>query len=142
MTKTTEKRKILFLCTGNSCRSQMAEGWARKLKGDRVESFSAGIKVHGLNAKAVKVMLEAGVDISGHHSKLLEDLMGVDFDLVITVCDHANETCPLFPGNVQRIHRGFDDPPKLAEGSKTEAEKLAPYRRVRDEIRDFIETLP
>ena len=120
----------------------MAEGWARKLKGDRVESFSAGIKVHGLNAKAVKVMLEAGVDISGHHSKLLEDLMGVDFDLVITVCDHANETCPLFPGNVQRIHRGFDDPPKLAEGSKTEAEKLAPYRRVRDEIRDFIETLP
>jgi len=132
----TGKCKILFLCTGNSCRSQMAEGWARHLKADRIEAYSAGIEKHGLNPLAVKVMAEAGVDISTHKSKLVEELPVKKFDCVITLCGHANETCPYFPG--KKIHKGFDDPPKLAEALKTEAEKLIPYRRVRDEIREFL----
>jgi len=136
------KLKILFLCTGNSCRSQMAEGWARHLKGDVVEPYSAGIETHGLNPDAVQVMAEAGVDISSHHSKRAEDLGGVEFDFVITVCGHAHETCPIFPGRTKVIHVGFDDPPKLAAGAKSEEERLAPYRRVRDEIREFIQGLP
>ncbi len=134
--------RILFLCTGNSCRSQMAEGWTRKLKGDRIEAYSAGIETHGLNPDAVQVMMEAGVDISGHRSKHLSELTDVAFDWVITVCDAANESCPLFPGNVRRYHVSFDDPPKLARDARTEEERLAPYRRVRDEIRGFVETLP
>jgi len=137
---TTNKYKILFLCTGNSCRSQMAEGWARHLKADRIEAYSAGIEKHGLNPLAVQVMAEAGVDISNRKSKLVEELPVKDFDFVITLCGHANETCPFFPG--KKIHKGFDDPPKLAEAATTEAEKLIPYRRVRDEIREFVETLP
>lgn len=136
------KLKVLFLCTGNSCRSQMAEGWARALKGDVIEPYSAGIETHGLNPKAVKVMAEEGVDISGHRSKNVADLMDVPFDYVVTVCGHANETCPMFPGNAKVIHVGFDDPPKLAQQAKTEEEALDCYRRVRDEIRAFIETLP
>lgn len=136
------KLKLLFLCTGNSCRSQMAEGWARHLKGDAIEPYSAGIEKHGLNPNAVKVMAEAGVDISGHYSKTLEDLSDVDFDVVVTVCGHAHETCPVFPGQARVVHVGFDDPPKLAR-RETEPEKaLAHYRRVRDEIRAFVETLP
>lgn len=134
--------KILFLCTGNSCRSQMAEGWCRALKGDRIEPFSAGIKTHGLNPYAVKVMAEAGVDISHHHSKLLAELDGVEFDYVVTVCGHANENCPWFPGATKVVHVGFDDPPQLAAALETESEKLDCYRRVRDEIKGFIETLP
>jgi len=134
--------KVLFLCTGNSCRSQMAEGWARRLKGDQIESYSAGIETHGLNPDAVRVMAEAGVDISGQRSKLVSDLRGVDFDYVVTVCGHAHESCPVFPGKVKVIHVGFDDPPRLAANAKTEEERLIPYRRVRDEIRAFIETLP
>jgi arsenate reductase len=137
-----EKRKILFLCTGNSCRSQMAEGWTRHLKGNLIEPYSAGIEVHGLNPNAVKVMAEAGVDISGHRSKHLDELQDIAFDTVVTVCDHANESCPFFPGNVKRAHRGFDDPPRLARGAKTEEEALDHYRRVRDEIRRFVESLP
>jgi arsenate reductase len=136
------KPKILFLCTGNSCRSQMAEGWARQLKGDQIESYSAGIEAHGLNPDAVRVMAEAGVDISGGRSKLVSELSGVDFDYVVTVCGHAHESCPLFPGKAKVVHVGFDDPPRLAVGAKTEDERLAPYRRVRDEIREFVETLP
>lgn len=136
------KPKVLFLCTGNSCRSQMAEGWARHLKGDRIEPYSAGTHTHGLNPDAVLVMKEAGVDISHHHSKLLSDLSDIEFDYVVTVCGHANENCPVFPGKTQVINAGFDDPPKLAQGARTEAERLAPYRRVRGEIREFIETLP
>lgn len=134
--------KVLFLCTGNSCRSQMAEGWARHLKGDVIEAFSAGIETHGLNPNAVKVMAEAGVDISGHRSKHVDELKEVALDYVVTVCDHANESCPLFPGKTRVVHVGFDDPPRLAKGMKTDEEKLECYRRVRDEIRRFVETLP
>jgi arsenate reductase len=137
-----QKLKVLFLCTGNSCRSQMAEGWARRLKSDRIEAYSAGIEAHGLNPDAVRVMAEAGVDISGHRSKLVGELRGVDLDYVVTVCDNAHESCPLFPGKAKVVHVGFDDPPRLAAGARTEDERLAPYRRVRDEIRAFVETLP
>jgi arsenate reductase len=134
--------KILFLCTGNSCRSQMAEGWTRHLKGDVIEAYSAGIETHGLNPLAVKAMAEAGVDISGQRSKLASELGGVTFDCVVTVCGHANEHCPVFPGKTRVVHVGFDDPPRLAAGAETEEEALAHYRRVRDEIKAFVETLP
>ena len=134
--------KVLFLCTGNSCRSQMAEGWTRHLQGGQIEAYSAGIEAHGLNADAVRVMGEAGVDISGQRSKRVGELRHVDFDYVVTVCGHAHENCPVFPGKAAIIHVGFDDPPRLAADAKTEAERLAPYRRVRDEIRAFVETLP
>jgi arsenate reductase len=137
-----EKLKILFLCTGNSCRSQMAEGWARHLRGDVLEPYSAGIEVHGLNPRAVRVMAEAGVDISGHRSKHVDELRAVPLDYVVTVCDNAHESCPLFSGRTKVVHIGFDDPPRLAVGAKTEEEALAHYRRVRDEIRDFVLTLP
>jgi arsenate reductase len=134
--------KILFLCTGNSCRSQMAEGWARQLKSEQIEAWSAGIETHGLNPNAVMVMAEADVDISGHVSKDLGQLKDVEFDYVVTVCGHAHETCPVFPGRAKVIHHGFDDPPALAKNAETEAEALGHYRRVRDEIRDYVETLP
>ncbi len=134
--------KVLFLCTGNSCRSQMAEGWTRHLHGDSIEAYSAGIETHGLNPLAVKVMAEAGVDISGQKSKLVDSLADVRFDAVVTVCDHARESCPLFPGSARRIHAGFDDPARLARGARTEEEALAHFRRVRDEIKEFVETLP
>jgi len=137
-----DRLKILFLCTGNSCRSQMAEGWARKLKGDVIEAFSAGIETHGLNPNAVKVMAEAGVDISQQHSKHVDELKGVAFDYVVTVCDNAHESCPLFPGKAKVVHVGFDDPPELARKAKTEQEAWDHYRRVRDEIRAFVENLP
>ena len=136
------KLKILFLCTGNSCRSQMAEGWVRALKSDQIEAFSAGIETHGLNPRAVQVMAEAGVDISGHRSKTVADLPTKDFDFVVTVCDHAHESCPLFSVKTKVVHVGFDDPPRLAQNAQNEEEALAPYRRVRDEIRAFVETLP
>lgn len=136
----SDKIKLLFLCTGNSCRSQMAEGWTRHLKGDKIEVRSAGVETHGLNHDAVKVMEEAGVDISGHDSQLIEDLDIQEFDYVITVCGHAGENCPYFPGKV--IHRGFDDPPALARDAADHEEALKHYRRVRDEIRAFVETLP
>ena len=137
-----EKLKILFLCTGNSCRSQMAEGWARYLKSDKIEPYSAGIESHVLNSNAVKVMAEAGVDISNYRSKHIDELMYLSFDYVITLCGHANENCPIFPGKTKIMHVGFDDPPKLAAEAKTEKEALNHYRRVRDEIRDFIKKLP
>ena len=133
-------KKILFLCTGNSCRSQMAEGWGRKLLAERFEVFSAGLEKHGLNPLAVQVMAEAGVDISAQYSKTLDELSDEHFDYVITLCGHANETCPYFPGKV--IHQGFDDPPKLAAEASSEEEALSHYRRVRDEIRDYVKALP
>ena len=136
------KLRVLFLCTGNSCRSQMAEGWTRHLKGDIIEPYSAGIETHGLNPDAVKVMAEAGVDISLHRSKHLDEVKDIDFDFVVTVCDNAHENCPIFPGKTRQVHVGFDDPPKLAENAKTEEETLDCYRRVRDEIKDFVKTLP
>jgi arsenate reductase len=137
-----EKIKILFLCTGNSCRSQMAEGWARYIKGDVLEPYSAGIETHGMNPLAVKAMAEAGVDISGQRSKNVSELVDVPFDYVITVCSSANESCPVFPGKAKVVHVGFDDPPKLARNAKSEQEALGCYRRVRDEIKTFVLTLP
>ena len=137
-----KKLKILFLCTGNSCRSQMAEGWARRLKGDMIDAYSAGIERHGLNPLAVKVMAEAGVDISGQQSKTAEAVKDVPLDYVVTVCGHANEHCPIFPGKAKVVHVGFEDPPKLTKHLPDGEEKMASYRRVRDEIRRFVETLP
>ncbi len=137
-----KKLKILFLCTGNSCRSQMAEGWARTLKGEGIEPYSAGVEVHGMNPRAAAVMAEAGVDISQQRSKHVRELMDVPFDFVITLCGEANESCPVFPGKVRRMHFGFDDPPRLAKEAKTEEEALSCYRRVRDEIREFVQSLP
>jgi len=133
--------RILFLCTGNSCRSQMAEGWARHLKGDMIEPYSAGIETYGLNQNAVRVMAEAGVDISHHRSKQVNELRQLNFDYVITLCDHASEHCPVFPGRSRVVHHGFDDPPRLAREAKTEEEALNHYRRIRDEIRDFVSSL-
>ncbi len=135
------KINVLFLCTGNSCRSQMAEAWLRALQPERFNAYSAGIEQHGLNKLAVQVMAEAGVDISHHQSKSLDDLADVDFDYVFTVCGHAHETCPYFPGSAQVIHVGFDDPPKLAESLTEESEILDCYRRVRDEIKSFIQEI-
>jgi len=138
-----EKIKLLFLCTGNSCRSQMAEGWGRHLKGDIIEAYSAGIETHALDRRAVRVMQEVGVDISGHRSKHLEDVRDVPFDYVVTVCDHAHESCPMWLGGKAKvIHVGFDDPPRLARDARSEEEALSHYRRIRDEIRAFVETLP
>ena len=139
-----DKLKILFLCTGNSCRSQMAEGWARALKGDCIDAFSAGIETHGLNPSAVQVMAEAGVDISSQRSKNVAELMDVPLDYVVTVCGQAHETCPVFSskaGKAKILHVAFDDPPKLAKEAKSEQEALDHYRRVRDEIRAYVETL-
>jgi arsenate reductase (thioredoxin) len=119
----------------------MAEGWARHLKGDLIESYSAGIEAHGLNPLAVKVMAEAGVDISKQRSKMVTGLSEMNFDYVVTVCGDAHESCPVFPYQTKVIHVGFDDPPRLAMDAKTEEERLAIYRRVRDAIGIFIETL-
>ena len=137
-----DKLKILFLCTGNSCRSQMAEGWARKLKGEVFKAYSAGIEKHGLNPRAVEVMSEAGVDISSHRSTTVDELGPVEFDWVVTVCGHADEHCPAFVGTPRIVHVGFDDPPRLAKLATSPAEALEHYRRVRDEIREFVLTLP
>lgn len=120
----------------------MAEGWARQLKSDHLEAFSAGIEKHGMNPHAVKVMAEVGVDITQQHSKTVAEFGTVEFDYVITVCGHANEHCPIFPGKAKVVHVGFDDPPKLSAGLPDGEAKLAIYRRVRDQIRTFVETLP
>lgn len=134
--------RVLFLCTGNSCRSQMAEGWARALRSDSIEPYSAGTDPHEMNLLAVRAMSEAGVDISGHKSKSVDALSGVAFDFVVTVCDSANESCPYFPGHAKIVHFGFDDPPWLAKGAESDDDAMPHYRRVRDEIRQFVETLP
>ncbi len=134
--------KILFLCTGNSCRSQMAEGWTNSLKGDVIEAYSAGIETHGLNPNAVQVMEESGVDISTHTSQLASEFKDTIFDYVVTVCGHAHENCPVYLGKSTVIHVGFDDPPKLAAEVDGKEEKLDCYRAVRDQIRDFVLTLP
>jgi arsenate reductase len=137
-----KKLKLLFLCTGNSCRSQMAEGFTRAIKGNEIEAFSAGIETHGLNPNAVKVMKEAGVDISSHKSQNINKFKDKTFDYVVTVCGHAHETCPFFPGNSKVVHVGFDDPPKLALEFDGEEEKLNCYRKVRDQIKEFVLKLP
>jgi arsenate reductase len=137
---------LLYLCTGNSCRSQMAEGWTRALKSDEITVYSAGIETHGLNPNAVKVMAEAGVDISSQTSQLIDEFKETPLDVVVTVCGHAHETCPWFPADCTVKHVGFEDPPKLARElaaqGASEDEQLEPYRRVRDEIKAFVETLP
>ncbi|MCW8814994.1 MAG: arsenate reductase ArsC [Chlorobium sp.] len=137
-----QKTSVLFLCTGNSCRSQMAEGWARYLHGDILEPYSAGTEIHGMNQNAVLVMSEVGVDISSHHSKNIAEVQNIPFDVIITVCDNAHENCPYFPGRAKRIHAGFEDPPRLAQSIEDKEKKLDCYRKVRDEIRDFIAQLP
>ncbi|MFP4482536.1 MAG: arsenate reductase ArsC [Thermovirgaceae bacterium] len=135
----TEKIRVLFLCTGNSCRSQMAEGWAKALKDDEIDAFSAGTRPAGINPKAIQVMAEAGVDMAGQQSTHVEEYLDGQFDVVITLCGDARDTCPVFPGAVRVIHRGFDDPAR-AEGTKEEI--LEVFRRVRDEIRDFVSAMP
>lgn len=134
--------RVLFLCTGNACRSQMAEGWARYLHPDRLEAWSAGISPHGVDPRAIVVMHEAGVDIGNHASKHVDSVADIGFDLVVTVCDSAAEACPVFPGDVRMLHQGFEDPPRLAQSASSEEEALTHYRRVRDQIRHFIEQLP
>lgn len=132
------EKKILFLCTGNSCRSQMAEAWTNYLQKENFKAYSAGIAPKGVDPRAVKVMTEAGVDISAQSSKDIDSFGDMEFDYVITLCDNANEACPFFPAKTRVLHRGFDDPPKLAEGMQNEEEALNHYRRVRDEIKAFI----
>jgi arsenate reductase len=134
------KRNIMFLCTGNSCRSQMAEGFARKYWGGEFNVYSAGTKKHGMNARAIKVMQEAGVDISTQFSKTTEELPKVNFDYVVTVCDAAKESCPYFPGT-KIVHVGFEDPPALTKSMTQEEDILTVYRRVRDEIESFIKNM-
>ncbi len=136
------KLSVLFLCTGNSCRSQMAEGWTRHLKDDRIEAYSAGIEPHGLNPRAVQVMAEAGVDIRHQRSQHIDEFRGTRLDWIVSVCDRARETCPVLPGHPRQMHVGFDDPPRLAAAAATEEEALSHYRRVRDEIRAFVEQMP
>ena len=139
----SKKISILFLCTGNSCRSQMAEAWARFLKKDIIEPFSAGITAHGLNPDAISVMEELGLNCSEWRSKTLEEMPpGITFDYVITLCDNASQSCPYFPATTAVIHKGFDDPPQLAREATNAIKRLTPYRRVRDEIKTLILSLP
>lgn len=139
----SERPRVLFLCTGNSCRSQMAEGWARAMHGDALDAVSAGTEPSTLNRLAVRAMGEAGIDISAQWSKRVEELRGMGpIDVVVTVCDSAHQSCPVFPGATRVVHVGFDDPPHLAREAANDDEAMPHYRRVRDEIRDFIRTLP
>lgn len=131
------RARVLFLCTGNSCRSQMAEGWARVLAGNAIDAHSAGMHPTGLDPRAARAMAEAGVDISRHASKRAKDVDGV-FDVVVTVCEAADGACPVFPA-ARVVHAGFDDPPRLSAGAASEDEAMGHYRRVRDEIRKFVE---
>jgi arsenate reductase (thioredoxin) len=131
------KKNVLFLCTGNSCRSQMAEGWGKALKADSFNFYSAGTKKHGLNPNAIKVMQEAGVDISNHQSNTTDELPDVKMDFVFTVCSDAHENCPYFPGG-KIIHVGFDDPPRLTKEMTDEEAVFSVYRRVRDEIKEMV----
>ncbi|MBW8016471.1 MAG: arsenate reductase ArsC [Planctomycetes bacterium] len=133
-----ERKKVLFLCTGNSCRSQMAEGWANHLRSKDLIAFSAGVNPGKLNDRAVAVMKEVGVDISSHIPQHVDDFAGLEFDLIVTVCDNAKELCPIFGGKGTVVHNKFDDPSEIIA---TEENTMAEFRRVRDEIRDFIKNL-
>ena len=137
-----EKVRVLYLCTGNSCRSQMAEAFTNILKKNEFEAYSAGVSPKGVDPRAIKAMAEIGIDISGLRSKDSRKFLGLEFDYVITLCDNAREACPYFPARTKVIHRGFDDPPKLAASSGNEEEAMVHYRRVRDEIKAFVESLP
>lgn len=134
-------KKILFLCTGNSCRSQMAEGWCNHLFAGRIQGFSAGVRAQGLNPYAVAAMQEAGVNISDQKSQLLDEFIDEQFDVVLTVCNNAAENCPVFMGAKKTIHCSFDDPPALAAKEEQALAKMSHYHRVRDEIRDYISQL-
>ena len=134
-----EKIKILFLCTGNACRSQIAEGWARELKGNVIDAYSAGIRPIGVSSRTIKVMAEEGVDISMHKSQHVDEFSGIDFNYVVTLCDNAAENCPVFSGKTRIVHKPFDDP-YFASGS--EEQIMATFRKVRDDIKTFIETMP
>jgi arsenate reductase len=136
MKKKPALKKVLFICTHNSARSHMAEGFMNAFHGDRYSAFSAGTEPSALNPYAIRVMQEMGIDISGHRSKSVDEFMDQDLDYVVTVCDHAKESCPFFPGGQRPVHKGFQDP---ASVSGTEEERLVVFRRVRDEIRDWIE---
>ena len=136
------KTKVLFLCTGNSCRSQMAEAWARHLKGDIIDAYSAGTQPKDVDPRAVRAMAEAGIDISRQRSKSIVELGDIKFDYVITLCDDAQQTCPFFPAKTAVVHHGFDDPPRLTRDAGGEEEAMRHYRRIRDEIKAYIETLP
>ena len=138
MTETKDKIKVLFLCIGNSCRSQIAEGWAEYLKRDSIEVYSAGICPSGLNSRAIRVMAEDGVDISTHTSKHFDELLGIDFDYGVTLCDKAREQWPVFGCKTKQVHRAFEDP-TLVVGS--EEQIMAAFRMLRDDIRAFIETM-
>jgi arsenate reductase (thioredoxin) len=134
--------RVLFLCTGNSCRSQMAEAWAKRLKGDLIEAYSAGTAPKGVDPRAIKAMAEVGIDLSRYKSKSVFELPDIEFDYVITLCEDAQQACPYFPAKTAIMHHGFEDPPRLAENARNEDEAMVHYRRVRDEIRAYIETLP
>jgi arsenate reductase len=134
--------RVLFLCTHNANRSQMAEGWARHLKAPEIEAYSAGVDPTGIDPLAVRAMTEAGVDMSGQKSKSVDGLGDIEFDYVVTLCSEAAEGCPRFRAGTKSVHRGFDDPPGQAAGEMTEEGKLKHYRRIRDEIRAFVESLP
>lgn len=127
-------KKILVLCTGNSCRSQMAEGWLRHFANGKAEIYSAGIETHGVNPRAIQFMKEAGIDISSHTSNHINEYKEIDFDYIITVCDHAKENCPYFPANAKRFHHNFSDPSKV-KGSDEEIANA--FRHTRDEIKDY-----
>ena len=139
MTTNNSKIKVLFLCTGNACRSQMAEGWANHLKSDTIDAYSAGVCPIGVSSRAITVMAEAGVDISTHTSKHIDDLSGIDFDYVVTLCDSAAQNCPVFPGKAKVIHKPFKDP-YFANGSQEQV--MAEFRNIRDKIKAFVQTLP
>jgi arsenate reductase len=133
------KTRVLILCTGNSARSQMAEGLLRHDAGDRFEVFSAGTRPGSVRPEAIAAMREVGIDIGGHRSKSVNEFLGQDFDYVLTVCDNAKESCPIFPAKTVAIHRSFEDP---AASQGSQAERLALFRRVRDEIRDYLKSFP
>lgn len=135
-------KQLLFLCTGNSCRSQMAEGWARELLGGSFSVESAGVEIHGMNQNAVRVMAEVGIDLQLQRSQHIDEFDLKKFDYIVTVCDHAHESCPVVPAECRILHKSFDDPPRLAGMAATEEEKIECYRKVRDQIRAFIVELP
>lgn len=136
-----EKLRMLFLCTGNSCRSQMAEAWTKHLKADKFDVYSAGVEPKAIDPRAIKAMAEVGLDISKQKSKDVDTVGNLEFDYVITLCDNARESCPYFPAKTKLVHKTFEDPPKLAEGAANEEDAMPHYRRVRDEIKAFVEAI-
>ncbi len=136
-----EKLKILFLCTGNSCRSQMAEGFARQYRGHDIEAYSAGVAPSIVDPDTIEIMKEAGVDISGQRSKNVSELMDIDFDYVVTLCDSARQSCPLFPGKAKVVHIGFEDPSFQKDGLERE-KQLDKYREVREKIKEMVLAIP